>query len=239
MIGGMVQGAMGATQASMGVSQTLLGAMKGRKAAGLRSAIPQNDYTQNQMLLALRQKQRGMEAGTDTMSMANKELLREGVTSGQTQLRKGSGGSTASLIAGTSALNRGYGRNVTQLMSNQANRAEITGQRIQGLVGQMAQRRLSLQMQRYLQKLAESKNLMTQGQSNINSGVVTMGESGKTFAGQNGGGGSSGGSGGLGGNSGGSGGLKQQTGKLSGSTGGIWGGSSGGAGAAAGAVAGG
>jgi hypothetical protein len=132
------------------------------------------------ILQQLQDRQKAMEMGSDALTVANRGLLREGVQGGYSALRRGTGGDVGSLLAGISGVNRMYGRNVAQLMAQQTAARENLSQRIEGLTGQMAQRTLSLQMQSYLQKLAEAKQRQTYGQQNIMSGVETVLGTGQT-----------------------------------------------------------
>ena len=162
-----------ATQTAIGAGQMIAGGIKNRKARKLRERVPLDDYQQTAFMQSLQERMRAMEMGTDPLSMANKQMLREGISGGYGALRRGAGGDVGTLLSGVSSMNRMYGRNVAQMMAQQsAAREQLSGQ-IGTLTGEMAQRRLSLQMQDYLQKLAEAKQLQTYGQQNIQSGLAT------------------------------------------------------------------
>lgn len=164
----------GGLQTGMGAVQMISGGIAQRKANKLFSQIPQEDYRQSIILQQLQDRMRAMDMGSDALTVANRGLLREGMMSGYNTLRRGTGGDVGALLTGISSVNRAYGRNVAQLAAQQAAARENLSQRLEGLTGQMAQRKLSLQQQAYMQKLAEAKQRQTYGQQNIMGGLETV-----------------------------------------------------------------
>lgn len=159
-------------QTAIGAGQMISGLIKQNQANKLRGQIPLNDAAQSIILQQLQDRQRAMELGSDPLTVANRNMLREGIQSGYGALRRGAGGDVGSLLSGVSNMNRMYGRNVAQLMAQQtAAREQLSGQ-INALTGAMAQRRLGIQRDAYLQKLAEAKQRLTYGGQNLMSGIA-------------------------------------------------------------------
>jgi hypothetical protein len=133
-----------------------------------------NDFQQVQLLEQLKRRQRAIETGTDTMSQYGKSMIEQEAAANRQAITQTTGGNVASTIAALARLNRGTGRNISELTAGATGRQMQMDNSIANLINLMSQRRLGLQRDRYYQTLAEAEQSKRSGMQNLMGGLANM-----------------------------------------------------------------
>jgi len=151
--------------AGAGLGGLIEGGIKKRQSD--KAAPPLVDPLQAQLLQDLKRRQRAVQAGTDTLTQFNKSLISQQAAASRSAVMSAAGGNTAATIAALARINRGAGRNVSELLASQSQR----DLQMQQLIGQttnlISGRKLDLQRAAQMQKLAESTQATKDALGNI------------------------------------------------------------------------
>lgn len=189
---GIGQMASGVFKSVMGIGQIIGGAVQNKKAEKM---VPSEvDPTQTAMVDVFRRMRKGYMTGTEAGQYSN--ILNTGLASNANRIVALSGGNTGSALNALSSAQAGaqeaYGNLAGNLEKNRFTALAMEDQQIDDI----AQRRLDVQMMKYLQKKTQAMSNLKAGQSNWIAGVEEFGAGADKFWG---GGGAAGMMGGMGG----------------------------------------
>ncbi len=170
--GGIGQMASGVFKSVMGIGQLIGGAVQDKKADKI---VPQEvDPSQTNMLDTFRRLRKGYQTGSEAASY--RDTINTGLSGAENKIAAYAGGNTGSLLASLTGAQAGadsaYNTTAATLEKNRIAALGMEDQQTDDI----AQRRLDIQMMKYLQK-------KTQAQSNIKTGQQNWGAGVEEFAG--------------------------------------------------------
>jgi hypothetical protein len=192
--GGIFQMAAGATKSAFGVGQIIAGAVNNKKAEGM---TPQEvDPSVSGMVDVFRRLRKGYTTGSE--ASAYKNTVNQGLATNANKIASLAGGNTSAAVSALSnaqvSSGEAYGNIAASLEKNRLVAAQAESQG----VNDIAQRRLDIQMMKYLQKKAQAMSEVKAGQQNWMAGMDEFAGgadsyfSGGAAGGKKGGGGQSG-----------------------------------------------
>lgn len=162
-MGGPINVASKIAPAVIGAGQLFTSMLKKRKAKGLMPS--QTDPAQEDLAISTKEKLKQIDAGTD-MEPASDRIKQQGAGIAR-GIVNASGGASGSALSSLIKLNRGQGQTMEGLYAqNQANRGFYQSA-YQQIIGDMASRRLDIQMLKYSQLMAEAAQAGKEGKMNL------------------------------------------------------------------------
>lgn len=186
---GIGQMASGVFKSVMGIGQLIGGAVQNSKA---NKMVPsETDPTQTAMVDVFRKMRKTYQTGSEASSYRN--TINEGLATNASRIAMMSGGNTGAAISGLAgaqaASQDAYGSIASNLEKNRIQALAMEDQQIDDI----AQRRLDIQMMKYLQKKTNAMSNIKSGQQNWMAGVEEFGAGADKFFGGGMGGGMMGG----------------------------------------------
>lgn len=165
--GGIGQMASGAFKSVMGIGQLIAGGVKNSQA---KSLVPQEvDPTQTSMLDVFRRLRKGYQTGSEAASY--RDTINQGLNTITNTAANFAGGNTGSLLASLTgaqgSADTAYNGMTAALEKNKFAALQMEDQQTDDI----AQRKLDIQMMKYLQKKGEATSNLKAGQQNWTAGV--------------------------------------------------------------------
>lgn len=165
--GGIGQMASGVFKSVMGIGQLIAGGVQNKKAKGME---PQEvDPTQTSMLDTFRRLRKGYQTGSEAASY--RDTINTGLSSITSKAAAYSGGNTGSMLAtltgAQSSADTAYNQLAGGLEKNRLATLAMEDQQTDDI----AQRKLDIQMMKYLQMKSQATSNMKAGQQNWMAGV--------------------------------------------------------------------
>lgn len=169
--GGIGQMASGVFKSAMGIGQLIGGAVQNKKANGM---VPQEvDPSQVSMLDVFRRLRKGYTTGSEASSY--KDTINEGLAGAEDTAAAYAGGNTGTLAATLSNAGARAGSAYNTLVGSlEKNRLAALGMEDQQ-TDDIAQRKLDIQMMKYLQMKGQATSNMKAGQQNWMAGAEEFG----------------------------------------------------------------
>jgi len=173
-MGGSSGGGMKSPPAEMagmaiGLGQTVLGSIK--KAQANKLGPPLEDPEQRSYLNEIKRKKRQLETGTSPEFRFATDLLGRNLANTQRNISKMAGGGVGQTLQGFNQSLQTAGQSTAQIGAQQQQAVGYYQQLAGKLIGDMAQRKMDLQMWEKLQKLREASELQKSGGQNVMAGL--------------------------------------------------------------------
>lgn len=156
-------GAAAGAQAGLAGGQLLAGLLGGRRARGLTP--PQEDPELRAFLNEIQQRRKELETGAGFQTQ--RRLIGQQLATTQRGIVRAGGGATGATISGLARAQRVAGTQLGEVLGAAEQRQLFLTQMAGQIIGDIGQRRLELQLLERGQALAESKQVTSEGLSNL------------------------------------------------------------------------
>ena len=161
-----------AAGAAMGAGQLLASVIKKKQANAM--IPPEEDLQQRSMLNEIRNKRLQMERGAGTAASTARGLTAKQMAQTQSNITRAAGGNLGATLSGLAMSQGAAGDTMNKVLAEQQQQSAAYMQLQNQLQNEVSQRKFSLQMGNYLQKLRESSELRQEGLGNLLGGAVGM-----------------------------------------------------------------